>query len=120
MNQATSLALEPMEETLTTNQKYFSDAAFPHLDEIYAAALRMTKNPQAAEDLVSETFAKAWKSYHQFEKGTNMRAWLYRILTNTYINDYRKRVRQGTPVNLDQYETPDEFYFYNKLARQAV
>lgn len=44
-----------------------------------------------------------------------MRAWLYRILTNTYINDYRKRVRQGTPVNIDQYETPDEFYFYNKL-----
>src|SRR5690349_14005134 len=49
-----------------------------------------------------------------------MRAWLYRILTNTYINDYRKRTRQGVPVNLDQYETADEFYFYNKLAQSAV
>ena len=101
-------------------QKEFSGIAFPYLNEMYGAALRMTKNPQSAEDLSAEVFTKAWKSFHQFERGTNMRAWLYRILTNTYINDYRKRTRQGTPVNIDQYETPDEFYFYNKLAQNAV
>lgn len=108
-----------MEETLEVTKKEFSDAAFPYMDEMYGAALRMTKNPTSAEDLAADTFAKAWKSYHQFERGTNMRAWLYRILTNTYINEYRKKVRQGNPVNLDQYETPDEFYLYNKL-QQSV
>ncbi len=109
-----------MEETLQTKQNEFYKAAFPYMDEMYAAALRMTRNPQAAQDLSSEVFAKAWRSIHQFEWGTNMRAWLYRILTNTYINDYRKRTRQGKPVDLDQYETTDEFYFYNKLAKEAV
>jgi RNA polymerase sigma-70 factor (ECF subfamily) len=98
-------------------RKDFADAAFPYMDEMYAAAMRMTRNPQAAEDLASEVFSKAWKSFHQFERGTNMRAWLYRILTNSYINDYRKKVRHGSPVDIDQYETQDEFYIYNKLAR---
>ncbi len=105
---------------MNDTQKEFSEAAFPYMDEMYAGALRMTRNPQAAEDLSSEVFSKAWKSFHQFEKGTNMRAWLYRILTNTYINHYRKKVRQGTPVNLDQYENVDEFYFYNKLAQNTA
>jgi len=109
-----------MTETIENTQKEFAEVALPHLDEMYSAALRMTRNPAAAEDLSSEVFAKAWKSFHQFERGTNMRAWLYRILTNTYINDYRRKVRQGAPVNLDQYETPDEFYFYNKLAKSAI
>jgi RNA polymerase sigma-70 factor, ECF subfamily len=108
-----------MNETLETNRKDFSDAAFPYMNEIYAAALRMTRNPAAAEDLSSETFAKAWKSFHQFEKGTNMRAWLYRILTNTYINEYRKKVRHGTPVDIDQYDNADEFYIYNKLSHHT-
>ncbi len=109
-----------MEETLEINQKEFSETSFRYMDELYAAALRMTRNPQSAEDLLQETYSRAWKSFHQFEKGTNMRAWLYRILTNTYINDYRKRTRQGKPVDLDQYENADEFYFYNKLAQSAV
>jgi len=86
---------------------------------MYGAALRMTKNPQRAEDLTSEVFAKAWKSFHQFERGTNMRAWLYRILTNTYINQYRKKKREGNPVDIDQYESQDEFYIYNKLAEST-
>jgi len=101
-------------------RKAFSEAAFPHMDEMYAAAMRMTKNPQAAEDLVSDVFSKAWKSFHQFERGTNMRAWLYRILTNSYINDYRKKVRHGVPVAIDQYENQDEFYIFNQLARQPA
>ena len=106
-----------MNETIENTRKEFADAAFPYMNEMYAGALRMTRNPQAAEDLAADVFARAWKSFHQFERGTNMRAWLYRILTNTYINEYRKKVRQGTPVNIDQYENPNEFYIYNKLAR---
>jgi RNA polymerase sigma-70 factor (ECF subfamily) len=108
-----------MEETVDTNRKEFADAAFPYIDEMYAAALRMTRNPADAEDLSAETFNRAWKYYHQFERGTNMRAWLYRILTNTYINIYRKKVRQGSKVDIDQYETPEEFYIYNRLAREV-
>ena len=100
-------------------KEIFSKAAFPYLDEMYAGALRMTRNPQAAEDLASEVFAKAWKSFHQFERGTNMRAWLYRILTNTYINQYRSKMRRGLPVEIDKYESQDEFYFYNKVAENV-
>lgn len=105
-----------MNETEEKTRQEFSKAAFPYMDEMYAGALRMTRNPQAAEDLSAEVFQKAWKSFHQFERGTNMRAWLYRILTNTYINQYRRKVRQGVPVEIDQYENQDEFYIYNKLA----
>lgn len=108
--------LEPMNKIDDQTRQEFSKVAFPYMDEMYAGALRMTRNPQAAEDLASEVFGKAWKSFHQFERGTNMRAWLYRILTNTYINQYRRKVRQGTPVAIDRYENQDEFYIYNKLA----
>jgi RNA polymerase sigma-70 factor (ECF subfamily) len=108
-----------MEETVDTTRKEFADAAFPYIDEMYAAALRMTRNPADAEDLSAETFNRAWKYFHQFERGTNMRAWLYRILTNTYINIYRKKVRQGNKVDIDQYESPEEFYIYNRLARDV-
>jgi RNA polymerase sigma-70 factor (ECF subfamily) len=66
----------------------------PFLDQLYSAALRMTRNPADAEDLVQETFAKAFASFHQFREGTNLKAWLYRILTNTFINSYRKRQRE--------------------------
>jgi RNA polymerase sigma-70 factor (ECF subfamily) len=65
-----------------------------YLDQLYSAAMRMTRNPQDAEDLVQETFAKAFASFHQFKQGTNLKAWLYRILTNTFINSYRKKQRQ--------------------------
>ena len=98
----------------------FSKIALPYLDEMYAGAMRMTRNPQAAEDLVADVFGKAWKSFHQFERGTNMRAWLYRILTNTYINEYRRKVRTGTPVAIDQYDNQDEFYIYNKIAGSQI
>lgn len=72
----------------------FEREALPFLDAMYSAALRMTKNPESAEDLVQETFAKAFTSFHQFSEGTNLRAWLYRILTTTFINIYRKEQRQ--------------------------
>ena len=72
----------------------FERDALPFLDALYSAALRMTKNPENAEDLVQETYAKAFASFHQFTEGTNLRAWLYRILTTTFINIYRKEQRQ--------------------------
>jgi RNA polymerase sigma-70 factor (ECF subfamily) len=72
----------------------FERDALPYLDQLYGAAMRMTRNPADAEDLVQETFAKAYSAFHQFKPGTNLKAWLYRILTNTYINSYRKKQRQ--------------------------
>ncbi len=72
----------------------FERDVLPYLDRIYAAALRMTRNPADAEDLVQETFTKAYASFHRFEPGTNVKAWLYRILTNTFITTYRKRQRE--------------------------
>lgn len=72
----------------------FERDAIVFLDAMYSAALRMTKNPESAEDLVQETYAKAFSSFHQFTEGTNLRAWLYRILTTTFINMYRKEQRQ--------------------------
>ena len=72
----------------------FEDEALPLLNQLYGGALRMTRNPQDAEDLVQETYLKAYKAFHSFKKGTNLKAWLYRIMTNTYINSYRKKQRQ--------------------------
>jgi len=72
----------------------FTEQAMPLLDQLYAAAMRMTRNPADAEDLVQETYLKAFGAFKSFTQGTNLRAWLYRILTNTYINGYRKKQRQ--------------------------
>ncbi|AOS65417.1 RNA polymerase sigma-70 factor (ECF subfamily) [Actinoalloteichus hymeniacidonis] len=72
----------------------FEQDAMPLLDQLYGAALRMTRNPADAEDLVQETYLKAYAAFASFSQGTNLKAWLYRILTNTYINGYRKRQRQ--------------------------
>lgn len=71
----------------------FESEALEYVDRLYAAALKMTRNPADAEDVVQETYAKAFASQHTFKPGTNLRAWLYRILTNTYINSYRKAQR---------------------------
>jgi RNA polymerase sigma-70 factor (ECF subfamily) len=81
-------------ETLEQRSRRFERDVLPFLDQLYSAALRMTRNPADAEDLVQETFAKAFGSFHQFQEGTNLKAWLYRILTNTFINSYRKKQRE--------------------------
>jgi RNA polymerase sigma-70 factor (ECF subfamily) len=81
-------------ETDEQRSARFERDAMPYLDQLYSAAMRMTRNPQDAEDLVQETFAKAFAAFHQFRPGTNLKAWLYRILTNTFINNYRKKQRQ--------------------------
>ncbi|MDE9365883.1 sigma-70 family RNA polymerase sigma factor [Luteipulveratus sp. YIM 133132] len=81
-------------ETPAERAARFEREAMPFLDQLYSAALRTTRNPSDAEDLVQETFAKAYAAFHQYKPGTNLKAWLYRILTNTYINTYRKKQRQ--------------------------
>ncbi|MBA0051500.1 sigma-70 family RNA polymerase sigma factor [Streptomyces sp. AJS327] len=81
-------------ETEAERSARFERDALAFLDQMYSAALRMTRNPADAEDLVQETYAKAYASFHQFREGTNLKAWLYRILTNTFINSYRKKQRE--------------------------
>ena len=92
-------------ESAAQRRARFERDALPFVDQLYAAALRMTRNPADAEDLVQETFLKAFAAFHQFEEGTNLKAWLYRILTNTYINTYRKRQRQ--PIQAPTEEITD-------------
>lgn len=116
LRMANALLEKPMNNVDDKTRQEFSEIALPYMDEMYAGALRMTRNPQAAQDLAADVFTKAWRAFHQFERGTNMRAWLYRILTNTYINEYRRKKRQGNAVDLDKYESQEEFYIYNKIA----
>jgi RNA polymerase sigma-70 factor, ECF subfamily len=84
----------PPEETDAELTARFERDAIPLLDQLYGGALRMTRNPADAEDLLQETMVKAYAGFRSFRAGTNLKAWLYRILTNTYINSYRKRQRQ--------------------------
>jgi RNA polymerase sigma-70 factor (ECF subfamily) len=91
---AASTEVRTVEETVEQRGARFEQTALPFLDQLYSAALRMTRNPADAEDLVQETFVKAFAAFHQFQEGTNLKAWLYRILTNTFINTYRKAQRQ--------------------------
>ena len=91
-----------LDTDLAEQQSRFERDALPFLDQLYAAAMRMTRNPADAEDLLQETFLKAFAAFHQFEEGTNLKAWLYRILTNTYINSYRRRQRQPVQAPTDE------------------
>src|ERR1700751_1267717 len=81
------------EQAPDSNERFEQDVV-PFLGQLYPAALRMTRNPTDAEDLVQETSAKAYAAFHQFRPGTNLRAWLHRILANTFINSYRKKRRE--------------------------
>jgi RNA polymerase sigma-70 factor (ECF subfamily) len=81
-------------ESATDRNARFERDALVFMDQLYAAALRYTKNPEDARDLVQDTYLKAFNSFHQFEEGTNLRAWLYRVLTTTFINTYRKDQRR--------------------------
>ena len=92
-------------ETQAERQARFEREAMPLLDQLYSAALRTTRNPTDAEDLVQETYAKAYAAFHQYKPGTNLKAWMYRILTNTYINSYRKKQRE--PQQSDAAEVED-------------
>jgi RNA polymerase sigma-70 factor (ECF subfamily) len=92
------------EETVEARRARFERDALPFVDQLYAAAMRMTRNPADAEDLVQETYVKAYAAFHQFTEGTNLKAWLYRILTNTFINTYRKKQRQPQESNSETVE----------------
>lgn len=95
----------------------FEREALPLLPNLYSAALRMTRNPADAEDLVQETYLRAFRGFGGFEEGTNLRAWMYRILTNTFINAYRKRQRE--PVTVTDEDVQD-WYLYDKLGEAGV
>jgi RNA polymerase sigma-70 factor, ECF subfamily len=95
----------------------FEAEALPMLPGLYSAAFRLTRNAADAEDLVQETFLRAYRGFHQFEPGTNLKAWLYRILTNTFINSYRKRQREPQTISDDQVE---DWYLYSKMAEGGL
>src|SRR6476660_5659942 len=90
----------------------FADLAMPYMSALYAAAMRMTRNPTDAEDLVQETYLRAYRGFEGFKEGTNLKAWLYKILTNTYINQYRAAKRRPDQVDLDDVE---DLYLYRRL-----
>ncbi|MCC7106538.1 MAG: sigma-70 family RNA polymerase sigma factor [Chloroflexi bacterium] len=95
----------------------FEQEALPHLDALYRTALRMTRNPQDAEDLVQETYLRAYRFFDRFQPGTNLRAWLFKILTNNYINTYRKASQEPRVASLEDQE---EFSLYALLSRQGA
>jgi RNA polymerase sigma-70 factor (ECF subfamily) len=94
------------------DQSTFEELTSPYMAALYAAALRMTRNPSDAEDLVQETYLRAYRGFSGFREGTNLKAWLYRILTNTFINQYRAKKRRPDQVDLDDVE---DFYIFRRL-----
>jgi RNA polymerase sigma-70 factor (ECF subfamily) len=90
----------------------FAEQAMPLMGSLYTAALRMTRNPSDAEDLVQETYLKAYRGFGGFSEGTNLKAWLYKILTNTFINAYRSKRRRPDQTELDEVE---DLYLYRRL-----
>ena len=96
---------------MSEKEKFTADA-MQYAPQLFSTALRMTRNRSDAEDLVQETYIKGWRSFHTFQEGTNLRAWLFRIMTNTYINKYNAKKRKGTEVELDDVE---ELFLYKRL-----
>jgi RNA polymerase sigma-70 factor, ECF subfamily len=98
------------------DQANFESDAMQYASQLYSAALRMTRNPADAEDVVQETYLKAYRAYDSFQEGTNLKAWLYRILTNTYINKYRKAQRRPQEVELGELQ---DLYLYKRLGEAS-
>ena len=90
----------------------FTEMTMEHMPSLYTAALRMTRNPADAEDLVQDTYLKAYRAFETFQEGTNLKAWLYRILTNTFINSYRAKKRRPEQTDIDDVEN---LYLYRRL-----
>lgn len=106
-NQAPENAEAPVDQDLESDAERkarFERDAMQYVDQLYSAAMRMARNPSDAEDLVQEAYTKAFSAFHQYKAGTNLKAWLYRILTNTYINLYRKRQREPLQSHSEQIE----------------
>ena len=94
------------------DQAEFAELAMPFMSALYSAALRMTRNPSDAEDLVQETYLRAYRGFGGFKEGTNLKAWLYKILTNTFINSYRAKKRRPDEVDFDNAE---DFYLFRRI-----
>ena len=121
--------------TAEARKREFENAALPHADALFNFALKMTHNVKDAEDVVQDTYMRAFRFFHHFEPGTNCRAWLFRILKNVHINSYRKNQRIPDTVNWDQIEefydsvapedsirrhkTPEEIFFESSVDRQV-
>jgi RNA polymerase sigma-70 factor, ECF subfamily len=99
------------------DQARFTELAMEHMPSLYSAALRLTRNPADAEDLVQETYLRAYRGFGGFTEGTNLRAWLYRILTNTYINSYRAARRRPEIADVEDVE---DLYLYHRLTPDGV
>jgi RNA polymerase sigma-70 factor (ECF subfamily) len=110
-----SSAPAPAEQDLVER---FERDVLPLLPSLYGAALRMTRNPSDAEDLLQETTLRAYRGFATFEEGTNLKAWLYRILTNSFINIYRKKQRE--PKTVEGPEDVDEWFLFDRLGAQSV
>ena len=93
-------------------QEQFTADAMQYAPQLFSTALRMTRNRSDAEDLVQETYIKGWRSFHTFQEGTNLRAWLFRIMTNTFINNYRAKQRRPEEEGLEEVE---DLYLYRRL-----
>lgn len=98
-------------------RKRFEDDVLPFAGQLYGAALRLTRNPADAEDVVQQALLRAYQGFDQFESGTNLKAWLFKILTNTFISSYRKQQRQPKTVSADAHE---EFSLYDRLVEAHV
>jgi RNA polymerase sigma-70 factor (ECF subfamily) len=96
----------------------FERDVLPLLPSLYGAALRMTRNPADAEDLVQDTYLRAYRGFGGFEEGTNLKAWLYRILTNSYINTYRKKQRE--PQIVEAPDDAEEWFLFDRLGGRNV
>ncbi len=94
------------------DQATFAEQAMPFMDQLYSHALRMTRNPSDAEDLVQETYLKGYRGFGGFTEGTNLRAWLFRIMTNSYINNYRKKQRRPDESDLEDVQ---DLFLYRRL-----
>lgn len=99
----------------TSKQREFESEALPHADLLYNYALRMTNNSADADDLVQETFLKAFRFWDKYEKGTNIRAWLFRIMKNSYINRYRREAKEPDTVDYDEIQN-----FYNTIRDESA
>ncbi|MDZ7292649.1 MAG: sigma-70 family RNA polymerase sigma factor [candidate division KSB1 bacterium] len=96
-------------------RKQFEALAFPHMDALYSTALRMTRNQLDAEDLVQDAFLRAYRFFDKFQEGTNFKAWIFKILTNTFINQYRKKVRKPQQTDFEKVD-----FFYSEAEQERA
>ena len=112
-----TLVEEEIESPPPTNPDLFESEMNPHMDALYRNALRLTGNANDADDLLQDTYLRAYRFFHQYQPGTNAKAWLFRIMNTVFLNDYRKKSRQGETVSYDGLE---DFYLYNKLSEDGI